>query len=94
MPAVNYLTYVKHRKSLEDIKNIVIDAIDGEPTTADDYNKVYISDINKEIVDEMNEAIKETPEYKLGKKMSNWYDENNLVDPDGYYDENNEEYIK
>jgi len=34
---------------------------EGEATTADEYNKEY--------VDEMNEAIKETPEYKLGKKI-------------------------
>ena len=90
MPAVNYLTYVKHRKALEDIKNIVIDAIDGEPTTADDYNKVYISDINKEIVDEMNEAIKETPEYKLGKRI---FGGDTGIDAD-YYDENSEKFLK
>ncbi len=29
--------------------------IDKEPTTADEYNKVYISDINKEIVKENTE---------------------------------------
>ena len=48
---------------------------DGEPTTADEHNKVYISDVNKEIVDEMNESIKGTPEYRLGKKViSSWLD--------------------
>ena len=63
---------------------------DGEPTTADEHNKVYISDVNKEIVDEMNEAIKETPEYKLGKKI---FGGDTGTDAD-YYNENNEEYIK
>ena len=55
---------------------------DGEPTTADEYNK--------ESIDEMNEAIKETPEYKLGKKV---FGGDSGTDAD-YYDENNEEYIK
>jgi len=55
---------------------------DGEPTTADKYNKEY--------VDEMNEAIKETPEYKLGKKI---FGGDTGTDAD-YYNENNEEYIK
>ena len=95
MPAVNYLTYVKHRKALENIRNIVMDALDGEPTTADEFNKVYISDINKEIVDEMNETIKETPEYKTGKNIMKIYQfgGDTGIDAD-YYDENNEEYIK
>tara|TARA_R100000656_G_scaffold11363_1_gene12098 strand:- start:918 stop:1232 length:315 start_codon:yes stop_codon:yes gene_type:complete len=31
-------------------------AIDGASTTADDNNKVYISDINKEIADEWNDS--------------------------------------
>ena len=53
-----------------------------EPTTADEYNKEYI--------DEMNEAIKETPEYKLGRKI---FGGDTGTDAD-YYDENNEEYIK
>ena len=52
------------------------------PTTADEYNKEYI--------DEMNEAIKETPEYKLGRKI---FGGDTGTDAD-YYDENNEEYIK
>ena len=55
---------------------------DEEPTTADKYNKEY--------VDEMNEAIKETPEYKLGKKI---FGGDTGTDAD-YYNENNEEYIK
>ena len=95
MPAVNYLTYVKHRKALEDIRDIVIAALDGEPTTADDYNKVYISDINKEIVDEMNEAIKETPEYKAGKDTMKIYQfgGDTGIDAD-YYDENSEKFLK
>ena len=45
---------------------------------------------NKESIDEMNEAIKETPEYKLGKKV---FGGDSGTDAD-YYDENNEEYIK
>ena len=49
-----------------------------EPTTADEYNKEYI--------DEMNEAIKETPEYKLGRKI---FGGDTGTDAD-YYDENNE----
>ena len=55
---------------------------DEEPTTADKYNKEYI--------DEMNEAIKETPEYKLGKKI---FGGDTGTDAD-YYNDNNEEYIK
>ena len=55
---------------------------DGEPTTADEYNKEY--------VDEMNEAIKETPEYKLGKEI---FGGDTGTDAD-YYNENDEEYIK
>ena len=39
MPAINYLTHVKHRKALEEIGDIVTAALDGEPTTADEYNK-------------------------------------------------------
>ena len=70
---------------------------EGEPTTADEHNKVYISDVNKELVDEMNEAVKETPEYKLGKRMlrdvSMQFGGDTGTDAD-YYNENNEEYIK
>ena len=54
---------------------------DGEPTTADEHNKEY--------VDEMNEAIKETPEYKLGKKI---FGGDTGTDAD-YYDENDERYL-
>ena len=61
---------------------------DGETTTADEHNKVYIQDL--ETVDKMNKAIKETPEYKLGKKV---FGGDTGTDAD-YYDENNEEYIK
>ena len=53
-----------------------------EPTTADEYNKEY--------VDEMNEAIKETPEYKLGKEI---FGGDTGTDAD-YYNENNEKYIE
>ena len=62
---------------------------DGEPTTADEYNK--------ESIDEMNESIKETPEYQLGKRMlrdvSMQFGGDTGTDAD-YYDENNEEHIK
>ena len=107
MSAVNYLTHVKHRKALEEIRDIVTAAINGEPTTADEYN--YEHDQLDEI-DEMNEAIKETPEYKLGKKVfggdtgtdADYYNEEYVKDDlyddlhvsVDYYDENNEEYIK
>ena len=92
MPAVNYLTYVKHRKALEDIRDIVIDALDGEPTTADEYN--YEHDQLNEI-DEMNEAIKETPEYKTGKNIMKIYQfgGDTGIDAD-YYDENSEKFLK
>ena len=55
---------------------------DGEPTTADEYNK--------ESIDEMNEAVKETPEYKLGKKV---FGGDSGTDAD-YYDENMEKFFK
>jgi len=55
---------------------------DREPTTADEYNK--------ESIDEMNEAIKETPEYKLGKEI---FGGDTGTDAD-YYNDNDEEYIK
>jgi len=55
---------------------------DGEPTTADEYNK--------ESIDEMNEAIKETPEHKLGKKV---FGGDSGTDAD-YYDENMEKFFK
>jgi len=60
---------------------------DGEPTTADEHNKVYIQDL--ETVDKMNKAIKETPEYKLGKKI---FGGDTGTDAD-YYDENDERYL-
>ena len=79
------------------IEDIAKSSLNGETTTADEHNKVYISDVNKEIVDEMNEAVKETPEYKLGKRMlrdvSMQFGGDTGTDAD-YYDENNEEYIK
>ena len=60
---------------------------DGEPTTADEYN--YEHDQLNEIK-EMDKAIKETPEYKLGKKV---FGGDTGTDAD-YYDENNDEYVK
>ena len=75
--ALNEWGIVKERKS------------DGEPTTADEYNK--------ESIDEMNESIKETPEYQLGKRMlrdvSMQFGGDTGTDAD-YYDENNEDHIK
>ena len=82
MPAVNYLTYVKHRKALEEIGDIVTAALDGESTTADEYNKEWI--------DIKNKAIKETSEYKLGKKV---FGGDTGIDAD-YYDENSEKFLK
>ena len=73
----------------EDEKLVFEEEFGGEPTTADEHNKVYISEVNKEIVDEMNKAIKETPEYKLGKKV---FGGDTGIDAD-YYDENSEKYI-
>ena len=52
--------------------------------------------VKKQSVDEMNEAIKETPEYKLGKRMlrdvSMQFGGDTGIDAD-YYDENSEKYI-
>ena len=59
---------------------------DGEPTTADEYN--YEHDQLNEIK-EMDKAIKETPEYKLGKKI---FGGDTGTDAD-YYDENDERYL-
>ena len=62
---------------------------DGEPTTADEYNK--------ESIDKTNEAIKETPEYQLGKRMlrdvSMQFGGDTGTDAD-YYDENMEKFLK
>ena len=61
-----------------------------EPTTADEFNTmqedeklVFEEQFNKESVDKMNEAIKETPEYKLGKEI---FGGDTGTDAD-YYDE-------
>jgi hypothetical protein len=59
---------------------------EGEPTTADEYN--YEHDQLNEIK-EMDKAIKETPEYKLGKKV---FGGDTGTDAD-YYDENDERYL-
>ena len=71
----------------EDEKLVFEEEFSGEPTTADEHNKVYIQDL--ETVDKMNKAIKETPEYKLGKKV---FGGDTGIDAD-YYDENSEKYI-
>ena len=71
----------------EDEKLVFEEEFSGEPTTADEHNKVYIQDL--EMVDKMNKAIKETPEYKLGKKV---FGGDTGIDAD-YYDENSEKYI-
>jgi len=42
-----------------DIKDIAQASLDGEPTTADEENVVYISDVNKEIAKEWNEDKEE-----------------------------------
>jgi len=70
---------------------------DGEPTTADEFNTmqedeklVFKEQFDKESIDEMNEAIKETPEYKLGKKV---FGGDSGTDAD-YYDENMEKFFK
>ena len=67
-----------------------------EPTTADEFNTmqedeklVFEEQFNKESVDKMNKAIKETPEYKLGKKI---FGGDTGTDAD-YYDENDERYL-
>ena len=67
-----------------------------EPTTADEFNTmqedeklVFEEQFNKESVDKMNEAIKETPEYMLGKKI---FGGDTGTDAD-YYDENDERYL-
>ena len=89
----------------EDEKLVFEEEFGGELTTADEHNKVYISDVNKEIVDEMNKAIKETPEYKLGKRVfggdtgidADYQDHGEWERETGidynYYDENSEKYI-
>ena len=65
----------------EDEKLVFEEEFSGEPTTADEFNK--------ESIDEMNKAIKETPEYKLGKRV---FGGDTGIDAD-YYDENSEKYI-
>ena len=93
-------------KGLKEIKNISKDLgvqilaqsiLDGEPTTADEFNK--------ESIEEMNKTIKETPEYQLGKRLlggdtgidadyqdgGEWERETGI--DYNYYDENNERYI-
>ena len=69
---------------------------DGEPTTADEFNTmqedeklVFEEQFNKEYVDKINKTIKETPEYKLGKKV---FGGDTGTDAD-YYDENDERYL-
>ena len=65
----------------EDEKLVFEEEFSGEPTTADEFNK--------ESIDKMNKAIKETPEYKLGKRV---FGGDTGIDAD-YYDENSEKYI-
>ena len=69
---------------------------EGEPTTADEFNTmqedeklVFEEQFNKEYVDKINKTIKETPEYKLGKKV---FGGDTGTDAD-YYDENDERYL-
>jgi len=44
-----------------DLRNTAKTALEQEPTTADEFNK--------ESIDIVNETIKDTPEYKLGKEL-------------------------
>tara|TARA_R110000824_G_scaffold283746_1_gene472137 strand:+ start:325 stop:666 length:342 start_codon:yes stop_codon:yes gene_type:complete len=37
---------------IKEVLNITVAYLDGEPTTADEHNVVYLSDINKEIAKE------------------------------------------
>ena len=37
---------------IKEVLNITVAYLDGEPTTADESNVVYISDVNKEIAKE------------------------------------------
>ena len=39
---------------IKEVLNITVAYLDGEPTTADEHNVVYMSDINKEIAKEWN----------------------------------------
>ena len=61
------------------IEDIAKSLLNGEPTTAD----------------EMNKAIKETPEYKAGKNIMKIYQfgGDTGIDAD-YYDENSEKFLK
>ena len=64
----------RHPISISEIEYAAQAILDGEPTTAD----------------EMNKAIKETPEYQLGKRLLGG---DTGIDAD-YYDENSEKFIK
>jgi len=78
--------------SISEIEYAAQAILDGEPTTADEYN--YEHDQLNEI-DDMNEAIKKTPEYKAGKNIMKIYQfgGDTGIDAD-YYDENSEKFLK
>ena len=80
MPKVNYLTHVKHRKALEEIRDIVTAALDGETTTADEHNVV-------------KETPEYQLGKRMLRDVSMQFGGDTGTDAD-YYDENNEEYIK
>ena len=90
----------KHCKLCEKVKNIMIKYSDGEPTTADEHNKIYMSDINKEIVDE---AQDEADKKELTNMLDVFIDDkegylnefggDTGIDAD-YYDENSEKFLK
>ena len=87
-----------------------MDALDGEPTTADKLNKIYMSDINKEIVDEaQDEADKKELTNMLDDKEG-YLNEDTMQEDEklvfkeqfggdtgidaDYYDENSEKFLK
>ena len=65
--------------SISEIEDVAQAILDGEPTTAD----------------EMNKAIKKTPEYNAGKNIMKIYQfgGDTGIDAD-YYDENSEKFLK
>ena len=100
----------KHCKLCEKVKNIMIKYSDGEPTTADEHNKIYMSDINKEIVDEaQDEADKKELTNMLDDKEG-YLNEDTMQEDEklvfkeqfggdtgidaDYYDENSEKFLK
>ena len=100
MPAVNYLTYVKHRKALEDIRDIVIDALDGEPTTADEYNYEHdqLNEADEYNKEELTNMLDDKEGYLNEDTMKIYqFGGDTGIDADyneKYYDENSEKYYE